>query len=337
MPALFRNRGFWIAILAVLTLFVGGVFLSRQANAKKAEQKKAEAAKLATPSPYAAIADGKADVEGGIIQVAARTAGVIRSVDVQEGDSVRKGQVLAQIEDDQPKLNVANARAAEAQAQSQIQLLQVQKETAQREYDRLLPLKAKQFIAGQSLDKAQDSIREADAQIDAQRAAVETAQAAYNTAQYTLELTKVRAPADGKIVRRYANPGSGASTLQVSNMFDLVPDTRRIVRAEIVESDVPHIFAGQDVEVSPEADPTKMYVGKVLRRSDEFGARKLQSDDPTERTDERVVEVVVSADNTNLLVGQRVLVKFLRPGQQAGVVHGAPKVAPVKVATRKTA
>ena len=333
MPALFRNRGFWIAILVVLTLFVGGVFLSKQANAKKAEQKKAEAAKLATPSPYAAIADGKADVEGGIIQVAARTAGVIRSVDVQEGDSVRKGQVLAQIEDDQPKLNVANARAAESQAQSQIQLLQVQKETAQREYDRLLPLKAKQFIAGQSLDKAQDGIREADAQIGAQRAAVETAQAAYNTAQYTLELTKVRAPADGKIVRRYANPGSGASTLQVSNMFDLVPDTRRIVRAEIVESDVPHIFPGQEVEVSPEADPTKMYVGKVLRRSDEFGARKLQSDDPTERTDERVVEVVVSADNTNLLVGQRVLVKFLRPGQQAGVVHGAP----VKVAAHKAA
>ena len=45
-----------------------------------------------------------------------------------------------------------------------------------------------------------------------------------------------------------------------------------------------------------------------------FGARKLQSDDPSERTDERVVEVVVSADQPPFLIGQRVLVKFLKPG-----------------------
>jgi HlyD family secretion protein len=66
------------------------------------------------------------------------------------------------------------------------------------------------------------------------------------------------------------------------------------------------------VQIVPEADPTRTYAGKVLRRSDEFGARKLQSDDPTEKTDDRVVEVVVSADGAPLLIGQRVLVKFLK-------------------------
>ena len=49
-------------------------------------------------TPYAAIADGKADVEGGIIQVAARTAGIVREVYVQEGDTVTRGQVLARQE-----------------------------------------------------------------------------------------------------------------------------------------------------------------------------------------------------------------------------------------------
>jgi len=48
-----------------------------------------------------------------------------------------------------------------------------------------------------------------------------------------------------------------------------------------------------------------------------FGARKLQSDDPNERTDERVVEVVVSADKAPFLIGQRVLVKFLKAGARA--------------------
>ena len=74
---------------------------------------------------------------------------------------------------------------------------------------------------------------------------------------------------------------------------------------------------GQEAELTPEADESKVFVGKVLRRSEIFGARKLQSDDPAERTDERVVEVVVSADAAPFLIGQRVLVKFMKPGKAA--------------------
>ncbi len=332
MPALLRRPMFWIVIVLVLAGAGACVFMGKQAAAKKAGEQKAAAASLAN-TPYAGIASGKADVEGGIIQVAARTAGVIRSVNVQEGDKVTKGEILAQLEDDQPRLGVANAAAAVRQAQAQIGLLQVQKETAAREYARLTPLKAKNFVAGQALDQAQDSIKTADAQIEVQRAAVNSAQAALNVASYALELTRVRAPVDGRIVRRYANPGAGASTLNVSNMFDLEPNSARIVRAEIAEADIPKIATGQAVEIVPEADPTKVYVGKVLRRSDEFGARKLQSDDPNDKTDDRVVEVVVSADSAPLLIGQRVLVKFMKPGQIAGAPHPSAKpAAPAKAA-----
>ena len=203
--------------------------------------------------------------------------------------------------------------------------MQVQKETAAREYARLLPLKAKAFVAGQALDKAQDDIRTADAQIGAQRAAVATYASALDTARYQLELTNVRAPVDGRIVRRYANPGAGASTLQVSTMFDLEPRTDRIVRAEIVESDIPNVWAGQQAEVVPEADPTKVYPATVKRRAEVFGARKLQSDDPSEKTDERVVEVVLALPpNAPLLISQRVLIKFLKKGEVAGARRPAP-------------
>ena len=106
-------------------------------------------------------------------------------------------------------------------------------------------------------------------------------------------------------------------------MFDLEPDTDRIVRAEIVEADLPNVTVGQEVELTPEGDPTKISVGRVLRRAAVFGARQLQSEDPSARTDERVVEVVVSADNTPFLIGQRVLVKFMKPGQKAGVARPA--------------
>jgi HlyD family secretion protein len=108
MPVLLRNRFVWIAVIILAVAGGGSGFLSNRATAEKARA--AAATAQVNPSPYAAIASGKADVEGGIIQVAARRAGVIQDVLVQEGDMVRRGQVLARLEDDQPRL--ASVRAA---------------------------------------------------------------------------------------------------------------------------------------------------------------------------------------------------------------------------------
>ncbi|HXA37844.1 MAG TPA: efflux RND transporter periplasmic adaptor subunit [Phenylobacterium sp.] len=316
MLALARSRIFWLVAVLVLVLGAGAVVLNNQANAKKAAAAKVAAAK-APKSPYVAIANGKADVEGGLIQVAARTAGVIREVDVQEGADVKKGQVLARLEDEQPRLQAQEAEAELRQAHAQIALMEVQISTAKREYDRLQGLVSRNFVARQAVDQAQDAIRGAQANLEAQNAAIATAQAKLSQARYNQELTIIRAPADGRIVRRYANPGAGASTLNVSNMFDLEPKADRIVRAEISESALPFVLIGQTVQLSAEADPTRIIPGRVLRRAAVFGARKLQSDDPTERTDERVVEVVVATDGAPFLIGQRVLVKFMRTQQQA--------------------
>ena len=320
---MFRRPGFWLLLLGLIAFGAVGMLVLNQMQATKA---KAAAVAMTKPldTPYAAIASGKADVEGGIIQVAARTAGVIREVYVQEGDSVKKGQVLAQLEDNQPMLAAATAGASLKQAKAQIAALQVQLTAAQREYNRLQGLAPSNFVAAQKLDQARDAIASAQAGLESQRAAISTAQAGLNQAYYNLELTHIRAPADGKIVRRYANPGAGASTLNVSNMFDLEPATARIIRAEIAESALPSVNVGQDAVLSPEADETKAFNGKVLRRAEIFGARKLQSDDPSEKTDERVVEVVISADNTPFLIGQRVLVKFMKPGKTPPGAQPAP-------------
>jgi len=315
MPALLRNRFLWIAVVLLLLGGGGAMFMSGQAKAKKAEE--AKAAANMKPSPYAAIANGKADVEGGIIQVAARRAGVIDEVLVQEGDSVAKGQVLARLEDDEPRLASERAEAEVRQARAALALLQVQLSAAQREHRRLEGLAPSNFVAAQKLDQTRDAVREAEARIMAQQAVVATTQARFNEARYDQELSIIRAPADGRIVRRYANPGAGASTLNVSNMFDVEPRAGRIVRAEIAEGALPFVAVGQNVQMSPESDPTKVYPGKVLRRAAVFGARKLQSDDPTERTDDRVVEVVVDSTGAPFLIGQRVLVKFVRGQQQA--------------------
>jgi HlyD family secretion protein len=291
----------------LIALAAGGL-----AGCQKGGQAQANAV-AAAPSPFAAIADGKADVEGGIIQVAARSAGVVRNVYVQEGDSVTKGQVLARQEDDAPRLAVATAAATLAQAKAAMALTDTQHSAAVREVGRLKPLVAARFVSTQSVDQAEDAVRNADATLEAERAAVGVAETQLEQARYTLDQTIIRAPIDGRIVRRYAAPGVGASTLNVTPMFDLEPAGQRIVRAEVSEADEPFVVVGEAVKLVPEADQTKSYAGKVLRIAPVFGARKLQSDDPSQKTDDRVVEVVVDADGAPFLIGQRVLVKFVRP------------------------
>jgi HlyD family secretion protein len=308
MPALFRRPTFWMTLLGVVAAIgVGLLFVSgSRSRATAAAPNPARA-----QTPYAAVAEGKADVEGGIIQVASRTAGVVQQVFVKEGDRVTKGEVLARQQDDAPRLAVATSEAALTQARAQLGVTQVQLAAAKREKTRLQSLTG--VVSGQQVDQAQDAIASAEASLISEQATIAVAQTQLSEARYHLEETIVRAPANGVIVRRYANPGTGASTLNVTPMFDLEPAGERIVRAEVSESQLPSVSIGEPVKIVPESDQSKAYDGQVLRQAAVFGARKLQSDDPSERTDERVVEVVVSADGAPFLIGQRVLVKFVRP------------------------
>jgi HlyD family secretion protein len=333
IPRFLKNKWLWIGIVLIAVVIVGFNFMQAGAAKQKADEAEAESKKV--ESPYAAVANAKIDVEGGIIQVAARRGGVVREVLVQEGDRVVAGQILARQEDDEPRLALQSANADVAQAESQLRLIEVDIRTAQREYDRLAQLVDTNFVAAQRLDQARDAIAQAQARLGSQQAAVQTARARRAQAAYNVELTVIRAPQSGRIVRRYANPGAGASTLNVSTMFDLEPDSPRIARAEIVESDIPNVTNGQAVEISPEGDPSKVYVGTVLRRAAVFGARKLASDDPSQRTDERVIEVVVTAGDAPLLIGQRVLVKFMKPGETAGAPREAAVGVPANRAMRQ--
>lgn len=263
-------------------------------------------------TPYGAVSSGKVDIEGGLVDVASRRGGIIREVFVQEGDEVKKGQILARQEDEESRLARDRVSAQLRQAEAQLPVIQLQKETALREQARLAALAPSNFVAQQKMDEARDNVKRADINLAAQKSAIASIRASLNEASYEVEQHVVRAPADGRIVRRYANPGVGASTLNVTPLFQLQPRADKIVRAEVEERSLTAIKIGQKVEIVPEADQSQVFNGTVLRIAEVMGARKLRSDDPSERTDERVVEVVVDAREAGVLVGQRVLVKFFK-------------------------
>ena len=289
---------------------------------------KAGAAKIDPASintPYSAISAGKVDIEGGLVDVAARAPGIVREVLVQEGDKVKEGQILAVQEDDDSRLSRNRVAAQLQQAEAQLPILQVQLEAALREEARLKRLTAEDAASTQAFEQAQDRTKQLNAQVDAQKSTIALARAQLAEANYQVELHQIRAPTDGTIVRRYANPGSGASTFSVTAMFQLQPAAQRIVRAEVEERSINSVKIGQKVEIVPESDQQAKYPGEVIRISAVMGSRKLRSDDPSERADERVVEVVVNAESAPVLVGQRVLVKFLKDG---GTAPAEPAAAP---------
>ena len=312
--------------VALSALLVGaGVGLASCGNAgadtseKQKQQQQAEA-----NSPYAAIAAGKVDVEGGLVDIAARTPGIVVTVAVEEGAEVRKDQILAQLDDEQATLQRNQAAATLQQTQAQLISYQTALDAAQRNERRTEQLAAQNFVSPQAVENARDAVRSAQSQVDVQTANIAAARAALAEANYAVEQSIVRAPADGRIVRRYANPGMGASTLNVTPMFQLQPHAQRIVRAELEERSLTQVHPGMRVEIVPEADQSRTFPGSVLRIAQVFGARRLQTDDPSQQTDERVVEVVVDAQNAPVLVGQRVLVKFVKDGANPAAAHTTP-------------
>lgn len=293
--------------------------LALTACGKSEETKAADAAaaEAAVNSPFAAIAAGKVDIEGGLVDIAARQPGIVREVLVQEGDEVREDQVLARIDDEEARLSRGRAAAELSQARAQVPVMRVALEAAERELARTQALADRNFVAPQRVETARDEVNNARSRLEAQSAALSVAQARLAEANYVVERHIVRAPTDGRIVRRYANPGSGASTLNVTPLFQLQPSGMRIVRAELEERSLGEVAVGMAVQIVPEADQSKTYEGVVIRIAQVFGARRLQSDDPSQQTDERVVEVVVDVADAPVLVGQRVLAKFVRAGAAA--------------------
>lgn len=259
-----------------------------------------------------ASARGRVDIEGGVIRLAARRDGVIASVLVEEGDRVRAGQLLATLDAELAQRNALLAGRELTQTEQEGHKAKLELASAEREVTRLEPLAANETVARQELDRARDTRALAEVALRTAAAAAATARARLAVSERELDERKVVAPLDGQIVQRQARPGNGVSTLNVTPLFLFAPDGPHVVRAEVEEQYLGTVRANQPVQVVLEAQPERTWVGKVLRIGRIVGAR-TPSDDPTERQDNRVLEVVIALDSADtLLIGQRVIVRFLK-------------------------
>ena len=142
---------------------------------------------------------------------------------VEEGDLVRKGQVLARLENQGAISEVRQSEAVLASARAEVDLARSSLRAAEREVDRLEILVDRGFVTGRKMDKMADAVVQQRATLTARNPIGGSGSGRIN---YNRELTYVRAPVDGRIVRHYVDPGSGASTLNVPTMFGFEPVAR---------------------------------------------------------------------------------------------------------------
>jgi RND family efflux transporter MFP subunit len=256
-----------------------------------------------------ASAKGRVDIEGGVIRLAARRDGVIAEVLVEEGAHVKAGQVLATLDDALAQRNLSLAQSEVVQAEVASKQADLELRTARREVARLQPLADEQSVSRQDFDRARDAQSAAEISAQVAHASIRTAGARAAVAARDVEERQIVAPLDGQIIQRQARPGNGVSTLNVTPLFLFVPEVPRIVRAELEEQYLPVVTPGQTAEIVLEADASKRWRGRVLRIGKVVGQR-TPSEDPTERQDNRVVEVVIALNDKSLLIGQRVIVRF---------------------------
>jgi HlyD family secretion protein len=264
---------------------------------------------FASPPTALVYAKGRIDIEGGLIRLAAGRDGLVKAVAVEEGQRVRTGDILAVIDDQPARLTLAVAHAELAQTRAALPALHVRLTAAERESARLEPLHVSEAVPRADVDHARDQTALVRAELAAAESAVVTAAARLRAGKYEVDQRIVRAPLDGWIVKRYARPGDGVSTLNVTPLFLFAPDSPRIVRADLDERFVEKIRAGLPAEIVIEADETRVISGKILRVGQVFGVQ-TPTGEPGERIDRRVVECVVSVEDQSLRIGQRVLVRL---------------------------
>jgi len=253
------------------------------------------------------------------IDVMAKVAGYVKSINVDIGDRVKQGQLLAVLEipemaDDQVRARsmVSRSQAEVARAKDELQRAESSHDIAHLSYTRLSDVSKQKvgLVAQQEIDDAHSRDLVAEAQVNAaksnlasmeQQVQVSTSELAKT--ETLLGYTRVTAPFDGVVTRRFADLGSmiqagTSSSTQVMPIVKLSQNNLLRLSLPVPESAVPSVHIGQQVEVRVPA-LTRTFHGKVQRLGEKISSAT------------RTMETEVEVQNSDMV---------LIPGMYAEVI-----------------
>ena len=216
-----------------------------------------------------------------LVNITAETAGRVVDLAVNEGDRVKRGQFLLQIDPRSLRTRVdsgtASLTAAEAsldQQRQSIQSARVQFEQAQKTLVRQQDLWKQQLTTRESLDRAETDVRAAESnlrerekQVTAQQARIEQERAGLENARYDLSKVRIESPIDGIVTRRNIQEGETAviGTMNNAGTVLLTLADMSVIQAEVEvdETNIPNVSLGQTAKVTIDALPDRTFKGHV--------------------------------------------------------------------------
>jgi HlyD family secretion protein len=259
------KKWLWIGIAVVLVLAIAGLNIARSARGKV---ESVQMARVRVEDVTSRVrAPGKIEPKTQV-NVSADIPGKIQRLLVEEGDPVRRGQLMLQLEDTQYRSQYEQARAAFATAQARAREMETALKAAESNHLRQTSLFEQKLLSQAEWDNANNRIESARVAASAAREEVARARAAMTAAGDNLEKTRFHAPFDGVVSALNVEQGEIVITgtmnnpgTQILTVSDL---SRMLVKADVDETDVVDMKLGQKAKITVDALPDTSFVGTVV-------------------------------------------------------------------------
>lgn len=279
-------------------------------------------------------------------RVASQVGAVVQRILVTEGEQVKAGQVLVQLSNqvEQTVLAAAEAdlRAERANlertrrglrtedrdaAAAEVESARARLELSRSGLERAEALSRQGAMTPEELDRARRqqqldtaSFNAVEARLRAAvagsrledvavaEARVAGALARVEQAKANLNRLTIRAPHDGEVLAIKLREGELYSFQGAVEPLVILGDTRTLkVRMDVDERDVARVVKGAEAYVTADAFGARRFKGHVTQLGRRFGRKNIRTDDPLERNDTKILEVVITLDQgAELIPGQRV-------------------------------
>jgi membrane fusion protein, multidrug efflux system len=209
------------------------------------------------------VSTDDAVIDGNRLSVSSKILGRIMLLTVDEGDTVKQGQLLVQLDSTDLKAQELQARAALNLARESIKLSNVNLAKAQEDFNRAEEQFNENVIPKEQFDHIQKALEVAKAQLNIDKSKVETAKAQLNVVETELLNTSIYSPMDGVLGKRWVLKGDVVQPGQpIYTIFNL---TNLWVTAYLEETKLASINLGDKVDISVDAYPDQNFAGKVYQ------------------------------------------------------------------------
>jgi HlyD family secretion protein len=201
------------------------------------------------------------------VEISSELSGIVRNVLVDYNDRVTAGQILAELDTDKLKAEVAHANANLTASKARVKVAQAVLARTKQEFERYRRLSEANSASLQRYEEAVAANAQAAATLETTEAEVAVAEADLQLKEADLKKACICSPIDGIVLQRNVEPGQTvAATLQAPVLFTLAKDLAAMeLQVDVDEADVGLVETGQSAVFTVDAYPDRTFSGVVTK------------------------------------------------------------------------